>query len=182
MHPYIKNLRARCRIHEVKLIVSNKSFVEYQGFAVTGYFTHLPTPTLAFPEGMDNVMFHEIPAGGGEAQGAGRYFLKITNVGLWAAFQNKKIFCDPSGDVLPEFAGEGLARTLSGFMTPSLLWCAPELLESVSAPNVSTDAYSRGARETRRGFGAVLRKTLASTTALSAAKSRYSWWPVGTSM
>jgi tetratricopeptide (TPR) repeat protein len=92
----------------------------------------------------DNVMFHEIPAGGGEAQGAGRYFLKITNVGLWAAFQNKKIFCDPSGAVLPEFAGEGLARTLSGFMTPSLLWCAPELLESVSAPNVSTDAYAFG--------------------------------------
>ncbi len=82
--------------------------------------------------------------GGDEETDADTYYLKITNVGLWAAFQSESIFCDPVGEVLPEFAGEGLVQTSSGFITPSLSWCAPELLESVSVPTLATDVYALG--------------------------------------
>jgi len=95
----------------------------------------------------ENMLLYRTPPGpvtpDGEEDGD-RYFLKITNIGLWAAFQKKSVFCDSEGEVFPELAAEGLVKTSSGFMTASLSWCAPELLESIIAPGISTDVYAFG--------------------------------------
>ena len=94
----------------------------------------------------ENMLLYKAPADGDE-DGAGeevsRFLLKITNVGLWATFE-EGVSCTPEGGLLPELASEGLVRTRSGFITPSLPWCAPELIESGDSPDILSDIYSFG--------------------------------------
>jgi serine/threonine protein kinase len=72
------------------------------------------------------------------------YSLNIADVGLWPFFQREADLCSAKGDVLPELAGEGLVKTLSGYLTPSLLHCAPELLDSSCTPDAASDIFSFG--------------------------------------
>jgi len=72
------------------------------------------------------------------------YFLKLTDIGQWAMFDRAELFCVPGGAISSGFAGLGLIHTPCGYLTHSLPYCAPELLESIHSPNVSTDIYAFG--------------------------------------
>ena len=72
------------------------------------------------------------------------YFSKLTNIGQWAVFDRAELFCVPEGVISSGFAGLGLIHSPSGYITPSLPYCAPELIESIRSPNVSTDIYAFG--------------------------------------
>ena len=105
---------------------------------------------LGIPHGdvrPENLLLYATGADGEEPAvqvGPQYYFLKIADIGQWAAFEKSELFCTSEGEVRPEFASQGLTRTPSGFMTPSLPWCAPELIESLSAPTPATDIYAFG--------------------------------------
>ncbi|MBI4830179.1 MAG: protein kinase, partial [Candidatus Lindowbacteria bacterium] len=73
-----------------------------------------------------------------------RYSLKVTDVGVWEVFARSELYCDAKGQPLSQFSSAGLVRTQSGFLTPSISSCAPELLESVCTPDILTDVYSFG--------------------------------------
>ncbi len=92
----------------------------------------------------ENMLLYGAAGEEGNRGDAPQFMVKITNVGLWSVFRRKEIFRTSEGRLHPELAAEGLVRTQSGFMTSSLSWCAPELIESIDSPTIASDVYAFG--------------------------------------
>jgi serine/threonine protein kinase len=93
---------------------------------------------------LENLMLRRSGEGGDSQGDLNALTVKVSDIGLWGTFAQADLFLDTAGDVLFDFAQEGLVQTPSGYLTASLHRCAPELLESIRVPTRASDIYMFG--------------------------------------